>query len=61
MIYLILRKDGTFQFYGNLTLLCNEEGLGYSKFSKYFAENWHYKDGGIEIWKGELNRGTKAS
>jgi len=60
MIYFILYNSGDYQFYGNLKKLCENEDLGYSKFSKHFARINCYEGDGYRIWKGEPIRGTKA-
>jgi len=50
-MFFIEYKTGKFKSYTTLAKLCREEDLGYSKFSKHFANYDWYRDDEIEIWK----------
>lgn len=58
-VYVIVDRGDRCRTYGNLKTLCEEEGLGYSKYSKRFAKYEEYRDWKIHIWKTELVRGSR--
>lgn len=58
-VYVYIRNQQC-RTYGSLTKLCEAEGLGYSKFSKFFARNTYYRSWSFEIYRTELQRKSNS-